>query len=74
MKIRLKKVMVKVRKEQETEMKQTFMKEKCRVKEAPCLTHFALPISRQMEERIFALQNLLASRDAGSSHSDCSST
>lgn len=44
---RIKKVMVKVRKEQETEMKQAFMKEKGK-KEAERVENFAIDIKREI--------------------------
>jgi hypothetical protein len=70
---RVKKVMVKVRKEQETEMKQAFMKEKGK-KEVEKGESFQLNIRRELEERIIQLKSQIATKDTSSgSHSDSSS-
>jgi hypothetical protein len=70
---RVKKVMVKVRKEQETEMKQAFMKEKGK-KEVEQAETFHLHLRRDLEERIIQLRSQISSKDNSSaSHSESSS-
>lgn len=73
MNIRLKKVMVKIRKEQESEMKQRSMKEKGK-KEVYHIKILPLIMKREFEEKICELKSMLSTaRDQCSSHSDASS-
>jgi predicted HNH restriction endonuclease len=75
---RVKKVMVKVRKEQELEMKQAFMREKDKreadKREVEVADSFPFQLRRDLEEQVLQLRGQIAGRDhSGSSLSDSSS-
>lgn len=70
---RVKKVMVKLRKEQEGEIKQALFKEKAK-KELVHQDYFPIAIPREYEEQIVVLKSLITADDrSSSSHSDNSS-
>ena len=72
--VRMKKVMVKVRKEQEQEMKQMFTREKAKKQaESPEPQYLAISLRRQFEDKILKLRSLISCKDDHSSYSDNSS-
>ena len=72
MNARVKKVMVKIRKEQESQIKQTLFKQKTK-KELVTKDYLPIAIPRECEEQIVILKSLVTSDDRSSSHSECSS-